>query len=124
MLVYGSGLNPIPVPSPIHYELLLQLLERQTLPALESAQQDVQHGKAVAELLPDVQQALILLRKAASIQRQLEADCAYRGLPITHRWALNETTQTTPLAWESTGNPESKVENSSSNGQSLCAPTP
>ncbi len=120
MLVYGSGLNPIPVPSPIHYELLLQLLERQTLPALEAAQQDAQYGKAAAELLSDVQQVLILLRKAASIQRQLEADCAYQGLPITHRWSLNETTP--PLVWEPTGNPESK--NSPSNGQSLWVPTP
>ncbi len=114
-LVYGNGLNPIPVPAPIHYELLLQLLERQTLPALEAAQQDAQYGKTAAELLSDVQQALILLRKAASIQRQLEADCAYRGLPVTHRWSLNETPSSTPLIWE----PPRPGENSA-----LYAPTP
>ncbi|MGQ9866609.1 MAG: DUF5340 family protein [Pseudanabaenaceae cyanobacterium] len=111
-------MNPIPVPSPIHYELLLQLLERQTLPALEAAQQDAQHGKAAAELLPDVQQALVLVRKAASIQRQLEADCAYRGLPVTYRWSLNETEPT--LTWEPVVPPK---ENSPGPGQSLDAPT-
>ncbi|NJK61082.1 MAG: DUF5340 domain-containing protein [Oscillatoriales cyanobacterium SM2_1_8] len=102
-------MNPIPVPAPIHYELLLQLLERQTVPALEAAQRDARQGKAAAELLQDVQQALILLRKAASIQRHLEADCAYRGLPLTYRWSLNEPT----LVWErlSPEGPENLPEN-------------
>lgn len=69
----------LPLPSHVHYELLLQLLERQTLPTLEMG----------SEQYIQVQQIIIHLRKALSVQRQLETNCQDMGLPIEHRWSLN-----------------------------------
>ncbi|MCS6958522.1 MAG: DUF5340 domain-containing protein [Pseudanabaenaceae cyanobacterium SKYGB_i_bin29] len=71
----------IPLPSPIHYELLLQLLERKTLSALPS--KDI----AARE---QIQNIIIMLRKALSLQKQFEANCAQERIPTTHRWSLNE----------------------------------
>jgi Family of unknown function (DUF5340) len=69
----------LPLPSHIHYELLLQLLERQTLPSLES-------GSAYYS---QVQNVIIQIRKALSCQKQLEENCRNSGLSIEHRWSLN-----------------------------------
>lgn len=77
----------LPLPSHIHYELLLQLLERQTLPSLESGS---------AHYL-QVQNVIIHLRKALSYQKQLEETCRNCGLTVEHRWSLN-----TPQATEVT----------------------
>ncbi|MDA0268407.1 MAG: DUF5340 family protein [Cyanobacteria bacterium] len=73
--------NPIPVPSHVHYELLLQLLERQTLQAV------YQHPRLKGE----VNELIISLRKALSQQRQLEENCQRAGLPVEPRWSLNGT---------------------------------
>lgn len=70
----------IPLPSHVHYELLLQLLERQTLPALGSS--SPQHEQA--------QEVIISLRKALVQQKQLEQNVARVGLEIEHRWSLND----------------------------------
>jgi len=75
-------MEPIPLPSHIHYELLLQLLERQTWLAVsnQSPQQEQVH------------QLIITLRKALAQQRQLEQSCHQANLPIDYRWSLNEVT--------------------------------
>lgn len=72
-------MEPIPLPSYIHYELLLQLLERQT--SFVASQQP-----AVRE---QVQQLIITLRKALAQQKQLEQSCQRANLPIDYHWSLN-----------------------------------
>lgn len=72
-------MEPIPLPSQIHYELLLQLLERQTLFA---ANQNPQ-------LREQVQQLIATLRKAAALQKQLEQQCDRGNLPVEYRWSLS-----------------------------------
>ncbi len=70
---------PIPLPSHIHYELLLQLLERQTTFAVapHHQQQELVH------------ELIITLRKALSQQKHLEQSCDRARIPIDYRWALN-----------------------------------
>lgn len=72
-------MEQIPLPSHIHYELLLQLLERQTLFA-------VNQNPAMRE---QVQQLIATLRKALAQQKQLETNCDQLHLPYEYRWALN-----------------------------------
>lgn len=72
-------MEPIPLPSHVHYELLLQLLERQTLFAVKS--QSSQREQ--------VQELIITLRKALSQQKHLEENCNRDHLPIEYRWSLN-----------------------------------
>ncbi|ACK67453.1 conserved hypothetical protein [Rippkaea orientalis PCC 8801] len=72
-------MNPLPLPSLVHYELLLQLLERKSLtmtyeqPALQE----------------QVQQLIVTLRKAKAQQKQLEAICEQTKIPFEHYWSLN-----------------------------------
>lgn len=73
-------MEPIPLPSPVHYELVLQLLERQTLSAI--GQNPV--------LREQVDRLIITLRKAAAQQKQLEASCQQARLEYDFRWSLNE----------------------------------
>ena len=72
-------MEPIPLPSYVHYELLLQLLERQTSFA-------VSQQPAVRD---QVQQLIITLRKALAQQKQIEQSCQRANLPIDYRWSLN-----------------------------------
>ena len=72
-------MEPIPLPSPIHYELLLQLLERQTMSAV--SQNPV--------LRDQVSQLIITLRKAAAQQKHLEQSCEVAQVPVESRWSLN-----------------------------------
>ncbi len=72
-------MEPIPLPSHIHYELLLQLLERQTMFAVTQKR----HQR------DQVQQLIITLRKAYSQQKQLEEDCQRSRLDVEYRWSLN-----------------------------------
>ncbi|NER28545.1 MAG: DUF5340 domain-containing protein [Symploca sp. SIO1C4] len=74
-------MEPIPLPSFIHYELLLQLLERQT--SFAASQKP--------EVRDQVQELIITLRKALAQQKQLEQSCQQANLPIEHRWSLNST---------------------------------
>jgi hypothetical protein len=71
----------IPIPSHVHYELLLQLLERQTLPAI-----------ALSDRLSreQIQSAIIMLRKALALQKQFESVCEQQNIPTSYRWSLNE----------------------------------
>jgi len=72
-------MDPIPLPSHIHYELLLQLLERQTMIAVgyKSPQREQVH-----ELIGT-------LRKALTQQKQLEDSCQRANLAVDYRWSLN-----------------------------------
>lgn len=72
--------EPIPLPSHVHYELLLQLLERQTLFSTYDH----------PSIRNEVNELIITLRKALSQQRQMEEDCARLGLDVDYRWSLNE----------------------------------
>jgi hypothetical protein len=69
----------VPLPSHIHYELLLQVLERQTLPALEPASDEYVQA----------QQVIVCLRKALAHQNTLEDSCLRSDLRVEHRWSLN-----------------------------------
>lgn len=75
-------MEPIPLPSYIHYELLLQLLERQTSFAANQK-------PAIRE---QVHQLIVTLRKALAQQKQLEETCQRTNLPIEYRWSLNSVT--------------------------------
>ncbi|MGA7935440.1 MAG: DUF5340 domain-containing protein [Kovacikia sp.] len=83
-------MEPIPLPSYVHYELLLQLLERQTMFAANS--------KPVVQ--EQVHQLIITLRKALAQQKQLEESCKRFNLPVEYRWSLNNSkpAQETPAA--------------------------
>ncbi len=75
-------MEPLPLPSHIHYELLLQLLERQT-----------QFAAGQKPVIQDqVQQLIITLRKALSQQKQLEEACQRYQVPVDYRWSLNSPT--------------------------------
>ena len=72
-------MEPIPLPSPIHYELILQLLEKQTMSGVTCN----------PELRSQVSQLIISLRKAAAQQKRLEESCKNSSLAVEHRWSLN-----------------------------------
>ena len=72
-------MEPIPLPSPIHYELILQLLEKQTMTSVGNNQ----------DLRNQVNQLIITLRKAASQQKRLEQTVQSSSLMIDHRWSIN-----------------------------------
>ncbi|NER84159.1 MAG: DUF5340 domain-containing protein [Leptolyngbya sp. SIO1D8] len=73
----------IPLPSHVHYELLLQLLEQQTLFA----------AYPEPHLKTEVNELIITLRKALSQQRKLEEDCDRIGIAIDYRWSLNRLSE-------------------------------
>jgi Family of unknown function (DUF5340) len=68
------------MPSLIHYELILQILEKQTL--LDADDQD-------PLIRQQVQQLIVTMRKAISQQRLLAEDCIRRQIEVEHRWGLN-----------------------------------
>lgn len=74
-------MEAIPVPSHIHYELLLQLLEKKTILAVDYNTK--QHVKA--------RELIVTVRKALALQKQLEESCKLANLPIEYQWSLNET---------------------------------
>lgn len=73
-------MEPFPLPSHIHYELLLQLLERKTMFAT---------GQNPA-LQEQVHELISTLRKALAQQRQIEDACDRTNIPIEYRWSLNQ----------------------------------
>ncbi|OCQ92178.1 hypothetical protein BCD67_19720 [Oscillatoriales cyanobacterium USR001] len=73
-------MEQIPLPSHIHYELLLQLLERKTWLAVS---QKHPHQAQVQELI-------ITIRKAAALQKQLEENCRRSNLSVEYLWSLND----------------------------------
>lgn len=73
-------MDSIPLPSPIHYEVPLQLLEQKASFALggHPAQREMLH------------ELMATLRKAMAQQRRLEESCARDGLAVEHRWSLED----------------------------------
>jgi hypothetical protein len=84
MHLWGTAMTslgkPLPLPSHIHYELLLQLLEQQTMAA---AYQD-------PRLRLQVQGLISTLRKALSQQRQLEEACKHDNIDMEYQWSTNQ----------------------------------
>jgi methyl coenzyme M reductase subunit D len=72
-------MEPIPLPSPVQYELILQLLERKTNFAVSGN----------TELKEKVRQLIITLRKAIAQQKQIEDICSQSKLPMEYFWSLN-----------------------------------
>jgi Family of unknown function (DUF5340) len=72
-------MEQIPLPSPVHYELILQLLERQTMSAVGN-NSDLRH---------QVNQLIITLRKAVVQQKRLEEICQFSAMEVEHRWSIN-----------------------------------
>lgn len=89
-------MEPIPLPSLVHYELLLQILERKTSFA-------VNQQPAVRE---QVQQLIITLRKALSQQKHLEQSLSQANIPIDYRWSLNSHKPEPEAAVEAPSNGE------------------
>ena len=77
-------MKPLPLPSLVHYELLLQLLERKTL-AMTYEEPNLQQ---------QVQQLIVTLRKARAQQKQLEAICQQTHIPTEYYWSLNSVDAT------------------------------
>ncbi|MEN9227572.1 MAG: DUF5340 domain-containing protein [Gloeomargarita sp. GMQP_bins_120] len=74
-------MKSVVLPAPIHYELLMQLLERHTLKALDQYPGQRQH-------LHDL---LATLRKASVQQEWLEEECRRAGFTIEYRWSIHQT---------------------------------
>jgi 23S rRNA G2069 N7-methylase RlmK/C1962 C5-methylase RlmI len=72
-------MEQLPLPAPIHYELILQLLEKQSMNAV-SQNSDLRH---------QVSQLIITMRKAAAQQKRLEEICQASSVAVDHRWSLN-----------------------------------
>lgn len=72
-------MEQIPLPSPIHYELILQLLEKQTMLAVGQN----------PDLRNQVNQLIITMRKAAVQQKRLEEVCQGSAVMVDHRWSIN-----------------------------------
>ncbi|NJN85278.1 MAG: DUF5340 domain-containing protein [Leptolyngbyaceae cyanobacterium SL_7_1] len=72
-------MEPTPLPSHIHYELLLQLLERKTASA-------VGHQPLLQD---QVQELIVTLRKALAQQKQLEESLQRANQSIDYCWSLN-----------------------------------
>jgi len=77
-------MSPLPLPSHVHYELLLQLLEQQT--AFAANQQP--------QLREQVHQLIYSLRKALSQQKQIENACEQLHIPVEYRWSISLLEQT------------------------------
>lgn len=93
-------MKPLPLPSLVHYELLLQLLERKTLAM--SYEQPVLQEK--------VQQLIVTLRKARAQQKQLETICEQTHIPLEHHWSLNSVDADQSSPQESLTNSDSMSE--------------
>ncbi|MFZ4639059.1 MAG: DUF5340 family protein [Nodosilinea sp.] len=77
----------VSLPALIHYELLLQLLEQQTMAI---AYQNPRFRQPVHELI-------ITVRKALSQQRQLEELCRQANIAVQYKWSINQLVDDLPL---------------------------
>lgn len=71
-------MKSIPLPSHIHYETILQILERKT-------QREAYQEPMAKE---QTQQLIMTLRKAFSQQKQLERTCDQLRIPYEYHWSL------------------------------------
>ena len=72
-------MDRIKLPSLVHYELILQVLERQTMIAAD-------RDPIVRDR---VQQLIVTLRKALSQHKLLEDTCTHQQIEVEHVWSLN-----------------------------------
>ncbi|WJI25374.1 DUF5340 domain-containing protein [Thermosynechococcus sp. B0] len=79
MTLSSAPSDEIPVPAHIHYELVLQILEQVSLPALPP------HSSGYQQL----HSAAIHLRKALRLQKQFEEEWQLRGGTVEYQWSLN-----------------------------------
>jgi Family of unknown function (DUF5340) len=77
--------NKLPLPSLIHYELVLQILEKQTLPGADDQDPVIRQ---------QVQQLIVTMRKAISQQRILSEECDRRHIEVEQTWGLNNPNPT------------------------------
>ncbi len=75
-------MEPLPLPSHIHYETILQILERKA--------QRVATKDPMTQT--QIQQLILTLRKAFSQQKQLERSCDQLRIPYEYHWSLNNQT--------------------------------
>ena len=71
-------MDPLPLPSHIHYETILQILERKT--------QRIADQDPLARA--QIQQLLLTVRKAFSQQKQLERSYDQLRKPYEYHWSL------------------------------------
>ena len=81
-------MDRIKLPSLVHYELILQVLERQTIVTAD-------RDPIVRER---VQQLIVTLRKALSQHKLLEDTCRHQQMEIEHVWALNSVLRNEEVA--------------------------
>jgi hypothetical protein len=81
--------NKLHLPSLIHYELVLQILEKQTLPGSDDQDPVIRQ---------QVQQLIVTMRKAISQQRILAEECDRRRIEVEQTWGLNNPTVDTTVA--------------------------
>ncbi len=72
-------MNPIPLPSHVHYEAILQLLE-------QKSQREAYQNRMTQDQL---HQLILTLRKAFSQQKQLERSCDQLRIPYEYHWSLS-----------------------------------
>lgn len=83
-------MRTLPLPAHIHYELLLQLLEQQSVPVVQDMCLDPNTAVKLKSVREYLHSTVIMLRKALAIQKQLEEICAVQGIEVSYRWSLNE----------------------------------
>jgi hypothetical protein len=71
--------STVPVPSHIHYESLLQILEQTSLTSLPPSSPAYQQLHA----------AVIHLRKALRLQKQFEEEWQLTGGTVDYQWSVN-----------------------------------
>lgn len=79
-------MDRIKLPSRIHYELILQVLERQSMMCAD-------RDPIVRER---VQQLIVTLRKALSQHKLLEDVCDRQQMEVEHVWGLNAVRTSNP----------------------------
>ena len=77
MLKFASA-STLPLPSQVHYESMLRLLERKTLAASYDSPM----------VKDQLQQLIRTLRKALAQQRQLETICRQTAVSFEHHWSI------------------------------------
>lgn len=77
-------MDRINLPSLVHYEIILQVLERQTMMVAD-------RDPIVRER---VQQLIVTLRKALSQHKLLENVCTNQQMEVEHVWGINSVVRT------------------------------
>ncbi len=79
MTLSSAPPDEVPVPAHIHYELVLQILEQVSLPALPPNSSGYQQ----------LHSSVIHLRKALRLQKQFEEEWQLAGGSVEYQWSLN-----------------------------------